>query len=117
MVLYRWVFANDAVAAPVRPRFRDAVGFSDCIRPCSFRPALDNGGRVCVMGHADFRLVLTLGILLGLSLLGRGRGKVNNQPLGESLCLPTYLSNQRQMQEGCGGVIRHDCSVIDLLLT
>lgn len=44
MVLYRWVFANDAVAAPVRPHFRDAVGFSDCIRPCSFWPALDNGG-------------------------------------------------------------------------
>jgi hypothetical protein len=65
------------------------------------------------MGHADFRLVLTLGILLELSLRGKGRGNVNNQPLSESICLP----NQRQMQEGCGGVIRHVCSVIDLLLT
>jgi hypothetical protein len=36
--------ANDAVAARVRPHFHDAVGFPDCIRPCSFRPALDNEG-------------------------------------------------------------------------
>jgi hypothetical protein len=50
--------------------FRDTVGLSDCIRPRSFRPALDEekyrrdgSHNFCVMEHDPFGLVLTRGIL------------------------------------------------------